>query len=140
MKLRSGVSPVLLAAAWTVASASEGTAGQWDNLKDGEGVEVVREQCLACHDDSYIVSLRLPREEWEEVLEIMVGMGMMPLEGELRETVLGYLSTAQGVDEPEGSSDDADAAEEPSENAGPDLPWAEPRYAPTPLAWRRPAR
>ena len=70
----------------------------------------------------------------------MVGMGMMPLDGEVRDTVLDYLSTAQGLDEPEGRSDEADAAEAVSEDAGPDLPWAEPRYAPVPLTWRRPVR
>ena len=119
--------------------AFDNPGSQADNLRDGEGVEAVRENCLYCHDDSYIVSLRLPREEWESVLEVMVGMGMPPLEGEVLDAVLGYLSTVQGTDA--GGAGDGDRV---SANAGgeardlPDLPWAEPRYRPNPLNWHRP--
>ena len=34
------------------------------------------------HDDSYIVSAKLGREDWDGVLELMLGMGMPPLDAE----------------------------------------------------------
>ena len=120
-------------------SSSAAAERQFDNLKDGEHVEVVRENCLYCHDDSYIVSLYLGREEWEEVLDVMVGMGMPPLEGEVRDAVLDYLAAAQGVREPEaGGGSEAEAGEEAAELV--ELPWAEPLYPPNPLSWHRPRR
>lgn len=104
-----------------------------DNLKDGEGVALVREHCLYCHDDSYIVSANLSREHWQEVLDLMLGMGMPPLEPEVHEQVLDYLAATQGT-EAEDAAEPNDRAAEPL----PDLPWAEPRYRPNPVDWRRP--
>ena len=122
-----------LALLFALAGAPAATANQYDNLKDGEHVDVVREQCLYCHDDSYIVSLRLARDEWEEVVDLMVGMGMPPLEGEVRDAVLDYLETAQGANDPgEGGGSDTGA------DAPADLPWSEPLYPPNPLSWHRP--
>lgn len=105
-----------------------------DSLKDGEGVELVRENCLACHDDSYIVSAKLSREHWDELLDLMLGMGMPPLDPEIRDQVLDYLEATQGP------NDEGDAAEGSSANSesAPDLPWAEPRYRPNPLHWGKP--
>ncbi len=99
--------------------------GQTDNLKDGPHVELVREQCLACHEDSYITSAEFDRETWDEMLDVMVGMGMEPLDDESREKVLDYLEATQGP-ESEGEGE-----------GGPETPWAEPRYRPNPLDWTR---
>ncbi len=100
---------------------------QTDNLKDGPHVELVREQCLACHEDSYITSAEFDRETWDEMLDVMVGMGMEPLDAESREKVLDYLEATQG---PESGGEEGEG----------ETPWAMPLYAPNPLDWARPAR
>lgn len=117
-----------------VFGGGEGQYGPTDNLKDGEGVDLVREQCLACHDDSYIVSLRLSREAWDETLEVMLGMGMPPLDPEVRETVLDYLETTQGLRSP----DAGDGGDDAPDAAAFESPWANPLYEPNPLDWNRP--
>lgn len=109
--------------------------GPTDNLKDGAGVELVRENCLACHDDSYIVSLRLSRQSWGETLEVMLGMGMPPLDPAVREQVLDYLEAVQGLDRADGGDADGDSA---GNAAGFESPWANPLYEPNPLDWPRP--
>ena len=53
--------------------------------QESDGRALIDENCLYCHDDSYIRSLNLPREEWEGVLDMMIGMGMPPLESEVQE-------------------------------------------------------
>ena len=115
-------------------AAAERQYGPTDNLADGEGVELVREQCLACHDDSYIVSLRLSREAWDETLEVMLGMGMPPLDPEVREQVLDYLETTQGLRSPEAG----DSGDDAPDAAAFESPWANPLYEPNPLDWNRP--
>ena len=102
-----------------------------DNLRDGEGVALVRENCLDCHDDSYIISAKLGREDWDGVLELMLGMGMPPLDAEVREQILDYLESTQGAGAEKGTEADPSAGE-----PAPDLPWANPRYRPNPLYWR----
>lgn len=109
--------------------------GPTDNLEDGEGVELVRENCLACHDDSYIVSLRLSRESWDETLEVMLGMGMPPLDPEVRVQVLDYLEAVQGL---ESDADDSAGGGRGGNAAGFESPWANPLYEPNPLDWTRP--
>ncbi len=98
-----------------------------------DGQALLEENCLACHDDSYIVSSKLSREHWDGVLDLMLGMGMPPLAPEIRDQLLDYLSTEYGPDEPgDGSGSVAAEAE------APDLPWATPRYPPNPLDWKKP--
>lgn len=100
--------------------------------QENDGRALIDENCLYCHDDSYIRSLNLPREEWEGVLDMMIGMGMPPLESEVQEKILDYLEEEHGPRESSpapgaGASEDAE-----TEN----LPWAFPRYRPNPLYWR----
>lgn len=110
-----------------------------DSLKDGEGVELVRENCLYCHDDSYIVSLKLARDEWDGILDLMLGMGMPPLEPEAREQILEYLAVVQGTDPDSGEPPGAGAAPTAALPVA-ETPWAEPRYRPNPLDWKKPER
>ena len=117
----------LLVAAVPLAGVAQPAA---DNLKDGENVEIVRNNCLACHDDSYITSAKFERSEWEELLEVMVGMGMEPLDDETRGKVLDYLETVQG---PGGG----DAGDEEESALAPDWPWGEPLYPSNPVDWSR---
>ena len=101
-----------------------------------EGRALIDENCLYCHDDSYIRSLNLERSEWEEVLDLMIGMGMPPLEPEVQERVLDYLEEEHGVGgEGPGASGGAAGPASPGSET-PDLPWAFPRYRPNPLVWR----
>ena len=100
--------------------------------QENDGRALIDENCLYCHDDSYIRALNLPREEWEGVLDMMIGMGMPPLEPEIQEQILDYLEEEHGPRESSpspGAGASADAATE-------DLPWAFPRYRPNPLFWR----
>ena len=98
--------------------------------QESDGRALIDENCLYCHDDSYIRSLNLPREEWEGVLDMMIGMGMPPLEAEVQEKILDYLEEEHG---PRESSPSAGAGAPVDAE---DLPWAFPRYRPNPLYWR----
>lgn len=130
--------PLLLAASLALfsfpaaAAPDAGVAAVQQNA----GRALIDENCLYCHDDSYITSLNLGRGQWEEVLELMIGMGMPPLAPEVQERVLDYLETEHG---PRGSSPPAGNAPAPGASAAgetADLPWAFPRYRPNPLIWR----
>ncbi len=119
-----------LALVFAAAAAAQPAS---DNLKDGENVEIVRNNCLACHDDSYITSARFPRSEWDELLDVMVGMGMEPLDDETRNKVLDYLESVQGADSGDG---DGPGGGDGS-GVAPDWPWAEPLYPANPVSWGR---
>jgi hypothetical protein len=101
-----------------------------------EGEALVEENCLFCHDDSYIVSLNLEREEWNGILDLMLGMGMPPLDPEVQEKILDYLEANHGPPEPSGSSGDTPAGGTGSAAGSRELPWAYPLYRPNPLFWR----
>ena len=100
--------------------------------QENDGRALIDENCLYCHDDSYIRSLNLPREEWEGVLDMMIGMGMPPLEPETQEKILDYLEEEHG---PRDSSPSPGTGA-PADAETNDLPWAFPRYRPNPLFWR----
>ncbi len=106
-----------------------------DRAATDEGLALIEESCLFCHDDSYIRSANLNREQWEQVLDLMLGMGMPPLEPEVQEKVLDYLEQNHGTRAPSSAGNKA-AAEASSEPVMEDLPWAFPRYRPNPLFWR----
>ncbi len=100
--------------------------------QESDGRALIDENCLYCHDDSYIRALNLPREEWEGVLDMMIGMGMPPLEPETQEKILDYLEEEHG---PKDSSPSSGAGAS-ADAEGEELPWAFPRYRPNPLYWR----
>ena len=101
-----------------------------------EGRALIDENCLDCHDDSYITSLNLGREQWGEVLELMIGMGMSPLEPEIQEKVLDYLEEEHGPRVNMGLARAVPTSEALVSPESQDLPWAFPRYPPNPLYWR----
>jgi len=102
--------------------------------QESDGRALLDENCLYCHDDSYIRALNLPREEWEGVLDMMIGMGMPPLEPETQEQILDYLEEEHGPKESSPSPGAGGSADAETE----ELPWAFPRYRPNPLYWREP--
>lgn len=116
------------------ASAFEGsqTAGS-----DDDGQALLDENCLYCHDDSYITALNLGRAQWEEVLDLMIGMGMPPLEPEVQEKILDYLEEEHGPRESRPDRGRPVAGASVDSGVG-DLPWAYPRYRPNPLVWKEP--
>lgn len=63
----------------------------------GEGRDFVGNMCGACHSLAIVKQQRLPREEWDKLLDWMVSeQGMPPLEPDERKTVLDYLTTHFG--------------------------------------------
>ena len=100
--------------------------------QESDGQALIDENCLYCHDDTYIRALHLPREEWEGVLDMMIGMGMPPLDPEVQEQILDYLEEEHGPRESSPSPGAGASADAETE----DLPWAFPRYRPNPLFWR----
>ena len=100
--------------------------------QESDGRALIDENCLYCHDDSYIRALNLPREEWEGVLDMMIGMGMPPLDPEVQEQILDYLEEEHGPRESSPSPGAGASADAETEV----LPWAFPRYRPNPLYWR----
>lgn len=132
-RLLLGCLVALLPVAASAGSEERGipplTAGQ-----ENDGRALIDENCLYCHDDSYIRALNLPREEWEGVLDMMIGMGMPLLEPEVQEQILDYLEEEHGPRESSPSSGAGASADAETEV----LPWVFPRYRPNPLYWREP--
>ena len=126
-------SVALLPVAASAGSEERGTPAPaaW---QESDGRALIDENCLYCHDDSYIRSLNLPREEWEGILDMMIGMGMPPLELEVQEQILDYLEEEHGPRE----SSPSPGAGAPADAETNDLPWAFPRYRPNPLHWKEP--
>lgn len=131
------LAPLFFLAVSASAFAGESQFGPTDNLVEAEGVELVREYCLACHDDSYIISMNVPRDAWDDTLVLMLGMGMPPLDPEVHEKVLDYLEETQGAASSEDGTDPAEpgGARDAADFAS---PWATPVYHPNPLDWNRP--
>ena len=102
-----------------------------------EGLALIEENCLYCHDDSYITSLNLNRAQWEEVLDLMLGMGMPPLEPEVQEKVLDYLEEEHGPrGGPRATGDTPASGASTIPGMRRTFPGRFPRYRPNPLFWR----
>lgn len=134
--LTVSLAPLFFLAVSASAFAGESQFGPTDNLVEAEGVELVREYCLACHDDSYIISMNVPRDAWDDTLVLMLGMGMPPLDPEVHEKVLDYLEETQGVASSEEGTDSGETGGAPAADFA--SPWATPVYHPNPLDWNRP--
>jgi hypothetical protein len=66
-------------------------------LPDGEGRSETFGYCTPCHDTGVIRRSRLSRQQWDGLMDWMVEKhGMNPLEGEFRDTIVGYLATHFG--------------------------------------------
>ncbi|HEY7818696.1 MAG TPA: hypothetical protein VIG29_10785 [Vicinamibacteria bacterium] len=95
-------------------------AAPQSELAPGPGRELVVTACTGCHTAEIIVSSHMSRKTWETTLAWMSEtQGMAPLEPAVREAILGYLETTQGLDG--------------EEDSGETSPWASPRYRPNPI-------
>jgi hypothetical protein len=75
-------------AAQAVAQAEEETV-----LPEGHGRSDVFGYCTACHSTAIIRRSHFSRDQWEGLMDWMTEKhGMNPLEGALRETIVGYLA------------------------------------------------
>jgi cytochrome c5 len=68
----------------TMMAASVAYAfGQDVVLPDGEGKKIVQDKCTACHDASYIAKQHLNKDEWTDMVKIMVASGAMVTDAEM---------------------------------------------------------
>jgi hypothetical protein len=76
------------------ARAIEQTAEEETVLPDGDGRSETFGYCTACHNTAIIRRSGFTRQQWDGLMDWMSERhGMTPLEGELRETIVGYLAT-----------------------------------------------
>jgi hypothetical protein len=76
------------------ARAIEQSTEEETVLPDGEGRSETFGYCTACHNTALIRRSGLTRQQWDGLMDWMSERhGMTPLEGELRETIVGYLAT-----------------------------------------------
>ncbi len=62
-------------------------------LPDGDGRDETFALCTACHNTAIIRRTRLPRPQWDGLMDWMVEKhGMNPLDDELRTTIVDYLA------------------------------------------------
>ena len=67
------------------------------DLKPGDGREIVAEHCVGCHDATLITTPELTRSQWSRVISEMVEeQGMEELEPRIRQAILEYLVETQG--------------------------------------------
>ncbi len=79
-------------------------AGTYDatGLAMGEGYEIVRATCTACHSAKLVTQNRATRAGWEEMIRWMQAkQGLWDL-GENEAAILDYLATHYGVEEQDG--------------------------------------
>jgi mono/diheme cytochrome c family protein len=84
-----------LHAAPLIESTRQDPAAVLPDVPAGEGSQIVREKCLACHGREMIVEQRLSRDAWGRELDKMVGWGAA-IDGLERDPLLDYLSTHFG--------------------------------------------
>ena len=66
-------------------------------LPEGEGRSETFAYCTVCHGTAIIRRSRFTRPQWDALMDWMSERhGMNPLEGEFRETIVGYLATHFG--------------------------------------------
>ncbi|HZS04646.1 MAG TPA: hypothetical protein VFD58_07410 [Blastocatellia bacterium] len=72
-------------------SAPRATAQQQDGLPESAGVEIVRGQCLNCHEADLIVQQRLSKTGWTREIEKMVRWGATVKDSD-KEPMADYLA------------------------------------------------
>lgn len=76
---------------------SDEAEDQYGGLPEGDGREAVYFTCRACHSLDQFISKKLPREDWDELLDQMVAdNGMEAPMAWARDLMLSYLSTHYG--------------------------------------------
>tara|TARA_B100000686_G_C16660973_1_gene900923 strand:- start:157 stop:546 length:390 start_codon:yes stop_codon:yes gene_type:complete len=89
----------LLAAVMLLASdLSAKEKSNYENLPSGDGVDLVLENCTACHSTEIIRKNYMSREAWDKTITWMQQkQGLWEL-GEInRKIILDYLAKAQGI-------------------------------------------
>lgn len=84
-----------------------GMAGEaWSQaeLPDGEGKEVVETACTACHGLAHFTGSRFSREDWEYVVNDMIGWGALITDQEVT-VIVDYLTEHFGPEEQEERSE-----------------------------------
>ncbi len=93
------VSPAAPADERASTSTGIGLAEDYGGLPEGPGRAAVYFNCTACHSLKQFDQQRMPREEWDKLLDWMVAKNNMhPLAPWARTLVLNYLSTHFGVE------------------------------------------
>jgi cytochrome c5 len=80
--------------------------GQDVVLPEGEGKKIVEEKCTACHDLTFVAKQHLNKDEWSDMVKIMVASGASLSDAEVP-VVVDYLVKNFG---PSGGGGDAAAA------------------------------
>jgi len=57
--------------------------GQDVVLPEGEGKMIVQDKCTVCHDLTYVAKQHLNKDEWNDMVKIMVASGAMVTDAEL---------------------------------------------------------
>ena len=70
----------------------------YQGLPLGEGVDLVLENCTACHSIEIILESHMSREEWDKTITWMQKKQGLWVLGKDRKIILNYLSKAQGVE------------------------------------------
>ncbi|MCX7794285.1 MAG: hypothetical protein N2257_07795 [Thermodesulfovibrionales bacterium] len=65
-------------------------------LPEGEGKEIVQTKCSICHNLEIVISQRLNRDEWNDIVERMMRWGAPVETTEERKIIVEYLSTNFG--------------------------------------------
>ena len=71
---------------------------RYQGLPPGEGVELVLENCTACHSTDIIQKNYMSREAWDKTITWMQQkQGLWELDRNDRKIILDYLAKAQGI-------------------------------------------
>ena len=73
---------------------------EFEGLPEGLGREAVYFNCTACHSIRQVDQLRMTREDWDKLLDVMAeSNGMHPLQPWARTRILNYLATHFGPED-----------------------------------------
>ncbi len=127
MKLKLIILVLVISFFWVSPKISHLLASGLEvNLPEGEGRNLVVENCTACHTASIIKQNRMSRKEWNETIDWMQkNQGMWDLEEAERTVILNYLAEYLGKKENQSFSDS-----ERNQNSN---PMYEFQYLPNPL-------
>jgi cytochrome c5 len=101
MKLFSTKNTIWFFLTMTVASMAFALA-QEVQLPEGEGKKIVEEKCQACHDLTYITKQHLTKDEWTDMIKIMVASGASVTDQEIP-IVAEYLTKNFGPGDQQGA-------------------------------------
>ena len=82
---------IILFAFFLTVRFTQSAAAAIEDLPAGQGVEVVRNKCLLCHEADLIVQQRLSKPGWTREVDKMIRWGTDLTEAE-KATVIDYLS------------------------------------------------